>query len=165
MVVRGSVTDVAGSPIAAATVDVWQADDSGHYDSQDPQQALGNLRGVFTTDDEGRFWFRSVLPSSYPVPTDGPAGELLKTLGRHPMRPGHLHLRVTAPGFRSVTTHAFVAGDPYLDSDAAFAVKDELIVEPLRITDLSASAAYEVDIPFRLFEFRIRLVPIQEDAR
>ena len=165
MVVRGSVTDVAGSPIAAATVDVWQADDSGHYDSQDPQQALGNLRGVFTTDDEGRFWFRSVLPSSYPVPTDGPAGELLKALGRHPMRPGHLHLRVTALGFRSVTTHAFVAGDPYLGSDAAFAVKDELIVEPLRITDLTVAAAYEVDIPFRLFEFRIRLVPIQEDAR
>ena len=165
MVVRGSVTDVAGSPIAAATVDVWQADDSGHYDSQDPRQALGNLRGVFTTDDAGRFWFRSVLPSSYPVPTDGPAGELLKALGRHPMRPGHLHLRVTAPGFRSVTTHAFVAGDPYLGSDAAFAVKDELIVEPLRITDLSAAAAYEVDVPFRLFEFRIRLVPIQEDAR
>jgi hydroxyquinol 1,2-dioxygenase len=163
MVVRGSVTGVAGNPIAAATVDVWQADDTGYYDSQDPQQALGNLRGVFTTDGAGRFWFRSVLPSSYPVPTDGPAGELLKALGRHPMRPGHVHLRVTAPGFRSVTTHAFVAGDPYLGTDAAFAVKDELIVEPLRITDLSAAAAYEVDVPFRLFEFHIRLVPIQED--
>ena len=79
----------------------------------------------------GEFWFRSVLPSSYPVPTDGPAGELLKALGRHPMRPGHIHLHVTAPGFRSVTTHAFVAGDPYLGSDAAFAVKEELIVEPV----------------------------------
>ena len=78
------------------------------------------------------------------------------------MRPGHVHLRVTAPGFRSVTTHAFVAGDPYLGSDAAFAVKDELIVEPLRITDPSSAAAYEVDVPFRLFEFCIRLAPIQE---
>ena len=75
------------------------------------------------------------VPSSYPVPTDGPAGELLRALGRHPMRPGHIHLRVTAPGFRPVTTHVFVAGDPYLGSDAAFAVKEELVVEPLLITD------------------------------
>ena len=159
MVVRGAVADVAGNPIAAATVDVWQADDAGRYDSQDPQQALGNLRGLFTTDGRGEFWFRSVLPSSYPVPTDGPAGELLKALGRHPMRPGHIHLHVTAPGFRSVTTHAFVAGDPYLGSDAAFAVKEELIVEPVLITDRAAAAAHQVDAPFRLFEFAIRLVP------
>ena len=96
------------------------------------------------------------------MPTDGPAGELLRALGRHPMRPGHVHLRVTAPGFRSVTTHAFVAGDPYLGSDAAFAVKDELIVEPLQITDPLSAAAYEVDAPFRLFEFCIRLAPVQE---
>ena len=158
MVVRGTVADVAGNPIAAATVDVWQADDAGRYDSQDPQQALGNLRGLFTTDGRGEFWFRSVLPSSYPVPTDGPAGELLKALGRHPMRPGHIHLHVTAPGFRSVTTHAFVAGDPYLGSDAAFAVKEELIVEPVLITDRAAAAAHQVGAPFRLFEFAIKLV-------
>ena len=76
------------------------------------------------------------------MPTDGPAGELLKALGRHPMRPGHIHLHVTAPGFRSVTTHAFVAGDPYLGSDAAFAVKEELIVAPILITDRATAAAH-----------------------
>ena len=159
LVVRGSVADVAGHPIDGATVDVWQADDAGRYDSQDPRQALGNLRGLFTTDGQGEFWFRSVLPSSYPVPTDGPAGELLEALGRHPMRPGHIHLHVTAPGFRSVTTHVFVAGDPYLGSDAAFGVKEELIVEPVLVTDAAAAAANEVVAPFRLFEFSIRLVP------
>jgi catechol 1,2-dioxygenase len=158
MVVRGTVTGVAGDPIAAATVDIWQADDAGHYDSQDPRQALGNLRGLFTTDAHGGFWFRSVLPSSYPVPTDGPAGELLRALGRHPMRPGHIHLRVAASGFRPVTTHVFVAGDPYLGSDAAFAVKEELVVDPVIVTDAPAAAAYGVSAPCRVFEFSIRLV-------
>lgn len=132
LVVRGAVADVAGQPIAGAAVDVWQADDAGHYDSQDPRQEAGNLRGLFTTTAAGEFWFESIVPSSYPVPTDGPVGELLMALGRHPMRPAHVHLRVTAPGFRGVTTHIFLAGDPYLRSDAAFAVKDDLIVEPTR---------------------------------
>jgi hydroxyquinol 1,2-dioxygenase len=79
------------------------------------------------------------------------------------MRPGHVHLRVTAPGFRPVTTHAFVAGDPYLDSDAAFAVKDELVVDAVRITEPSTAAAHGVEALFRLFEFSVRLVRFQED--
>jgi catechol 1,2-dioxygenase len=157
-VVRGVVTDVSGRPIARADVDVWQADDAGYYDSQDARQALGNLRGVFTTNEGGEFWFRSIVPSSYPVPTDGPAGELLKALGRHPMRPAHIHLQVSAPGFRGVTTHLFVAGDEYLGSDAAFAVKPELIVTPARVTDPSVAASYEIDTPFLLFECPVRLV-------
>lgn len=146
MTVRGAVTDIVGQPIAGALVDVWQADDAGHYDSQDARQEPGNLRGLFTTTARGEFWFDSVVPSSYPVPTDGPVGELLTALGRHPMRPAHIHLRVTAPGFRAVTTHMFLAGDAYLRSDAAFAVKDDLIVAPVR----SAGAA--------LFSFTVRLI-------
>ena len=160
MVVRGVVTDVPGRPIGGAVVDIWQADDAGYYDSQDSRQPLGNLRGLFTTNERGEFWFRSVVPSSYPVPTDGPAGELLKALGRHPMRPAHVHLHVTAPGFRPLTTHAFVAGDPYLGSDAAFAVKAELIVTPTPITERSAATAYAVDPPFQLFEIPVRLVAL-----
>lgn len=140
LLVRGAVTDIAGQPVGGAVVDVWQADDAGHYDSQDPRQPPGNLRGLFTTTAQGEFWFSSVVPSSYPVPTDGPAGELLRALGRQPMRPAHLHLRVTAPGFRGVTTHVFFAGDPYLRSDAAFAVKDDLIIEPTRTADHSLVA-------------------------
>ena len=157
MVVRGRVTDTDGKPIEGATVDIWQADDAGHYDSQDPQQELGNLRGLFTTDDDGAYWFRSVVPASYPVPTDGPGGELLRAMGRHPMRPAHIHYRVEAEGFRPVTTHVFVAGDPYLDSDAAFAVKEELVVDPVRDEDPRHAAAFGVEAPFADFVFDVVL--------
>jgi len=162
MVVRGRVTTLAGHPVPQASIDIWQADDAGHYDSQDPEQEPGNLRGLFTADDRGEFWFRSVVPSSYPVPTDGPVGALLTALGRHPMRPAHIHLRVTASNYRPVTTHIFVAGDRYLDSDAAFAVKDELVVTPVRVTDPSAAAVWNVAAPFCDFEFDVRLVSHEE---
>ena len=166
MVVRGRVTDVAGHPLAGATIDVWQADDAGHYDSQDPEQELGNLRGLFLADEQGAFWFRSVRPSSYPVPTDGPVGPLLTALGRHPMRPAHIHVRIEAPGYRTITTHIFVAGDPYLESDAAFAVKDELIVAPTRITEAAIAARWKVDAPCDDFEFTVRLVSgVEMDTR
>lgn len=157
MVVHGRVTDCAGTPLAGATVDVWQADDAGFYDTQDPAQPAGNLRALLTTDDDGRYWFRSVLPSSYPVPTDGPVGELLTALGRHPMRPAHIHLRVEAPEHRPVTTHVFVAGDPYLDSDAAFAVKEALVVEPVA-RGAEDAARWDLAGPFLDFRFDIRLV-------
>jgi hydroxyquinol 1,2-dioxygenase len=162
MVVHGQVTGTDGTPIKGATVDVWQADDAGHYDTQDPAQELGNLRGLFTTDADGSYWFRSVVPSSYPVPTDGPAGELLRAMGRHPMRPAHIHYRVEAEGHRPVTTHVFVAGDEYLDSDAAFAVKRELVVEPVLDGDPEHAAAVRVDGPFADFSFDVRLVPLQQ---
>lgn len=158
MVVRGRVTDTLGVPVAGATVDIWQADDAGHYDTQDPLQDQGNLRGLFTTDADGAYWFRSVVPSSYPVPTDGPGGELLRAMGRHPMRPAHIHYRVEAAGCRPVTTHVFVAGDPYLDSDAAFAVKDELVVDPARDDDPQHAAAFGVEAPFADFVFDVVLV-------
>ncbi|HVV14713.1 dioxygenase [Amycolatopsis sp.] len=146
--VHGRVTDCTGKPVPGATVDVWQADDAGYYDTQDDEQPPGNLRALFTVGDDGRYWFSSVLPSSYPVPTDGPVGELLTALGRHPMRPAHIHYHVEATGFRPLTTHVFVAGDEYLGSDAAFAVKDALVVEPRRTRDGVLD-----------FEFDIRLVP------
>ena len=158
MVVRGRVTDTRGVPIAGAVVDVWQADDAGHYDTQDPDQDPGNLRGLFTTDSDGGYWFRSVVPSSYPVPTDGPGGELLRAMGRHPMRPAHIHYRVEAAGHRPVTTHIFVAGDEYLGSDAAFAVKEELIVDPVRDGDADHAAAFGVEAPFADVVFDVRLI-------
>jgi hydroxyquinol 1,2-dioxygenase len=158
MVVRGLVTDTDGTPIEGATVDIWQADDAGKYDTQDPAQDRGNLRGLFTTDAEGAYWFRSVVPASYPVPTDGPGGEMLRAIGRHPMRPAHIHYRVEAPGHRPVTTHVFVAGDEYLGSDAAFAVKQELVVEPVHDTDADHAADFGVEAPFADFAFDVRLV-------
>jgi catechol 1,2-dioxygenase len=158
MVVRGLVTDTEGTPIEGATVDIWQADDAGKYDTQDPAQDPGNLRGLFVTDADGAYWFRSVVPASYPVPTDGPGGELLRAIGRHPMRPAHIHYRVEAPGHRPVTTHVFVSGDEYLGSDAAFAVKQELVVDPVLDADPDHAADFGVEAPFADFVFDVRLV-------
>jgi catechol 1,2-dioxygenase len=157
IVVHGRVTHTDGTPIEGATVDVWQADDAGNYDSQDPLQELGNLRGLFTTAADGGYWFRSVLPSSYPVPTDGPVGDLLRALGRHPMRPAHIHYRVEAGGYRPVTTHLFVADDQFLDSDAAFAVKPELVVRPLEDRDPRHAAAFGIEGIFLDLAFDVRL--------
>jgi hydroxyquinol 1,2-dioxygenase len=125
--VSGTVKDVSGKPIAGALLDVWQASGEGFYDVQ--QSGGTNLRGKIRTDANGEFWFRTVLPVSYPVPTDGPVGRMLKATGRHPMRPGHLHFAIEAPGFRRLVTHLFTAGDKYLDSDAVFGVKKSLVVK------------------------------------
>lgn len=127
-VVSGRVTDGAGKPIAGALLDVWQAGPDGFYDVQKPDSGL-DLRGRFRTGADGRYHFRTVKPVSYPVPTDGPVGQMLLKLGRHPYRPAHLHFIVSAPGFEPLTTHLFVKGDGYLDSDAVFGVKDSLIVD------------------------------------
>jgi catechol 1,2-dioxygenase len=128
--VEGRVCGVDGEPVAGASVDVWQANADGFYDVQQPGvQPERNLRGLFTTDDDGRYWFRSIVPRSYPIPADGPVGELLDRTARHPYRPAHLHFLVSAPGYRTVTTHAFIAGSPFLDSDAVFGVKESLVRE------------------------------------
>jgi protocatechuate 3,4-dioxygenase beta subunit len=137
--VSGRVVDGDGKPIAGALLDVWQTSSDGAYDIQDPERPAMNLRGLFTTGADGRFFFRTVKPSSYPIPTDGPVGKMLVALGRHPMRPAHIHFIVGAPGFDPVTTHVFVAGDEYLDSDAVFGVKDSLI-EPFVLHDDPAEA-------------------------
>ena len=109
--------------IPVTSVDVWQANADGFYDVQQPGvQPERNLRGVFTTDDDGRFWFRSIVPRSYPIPADGPVGELLDRTARHPYRPAHLHFLVSAPGYRTVTTHAFVAGAEQSDDITTLAL-------------------------------------------
>ncbi len=125
--VRGHVTDPDGKPLADATLDVWQASASGLYDTQDPGQPRFNLRGVFVTGPDGWYEFQTARPASYPVPTDGPVGDLLLASGRHCWRAAHIHAIVSAPGRRPVTTHIFDAENPYLDSDTVFGVKDSLI--------------------------------------
>lgn len=156
-VVHGQITDVEGTPVAGARVDVWQADDAGHYDVQDADQPETNLRGIFTTDARGDFWFRTVKPSSYPIPVDGPVGELLTALGRHPMRPAHIHFMITAPGYRRLVTHLFVAGDEYLESDAVFGVKDSLVIDFVRHESEAEAKQYGVTAPFYLAEYTFRL--------
>ena len=153
-VVRGRVRSADGTPIPGAELDVWQASDQGFYDAQQPgAQPRANGRGLFTADADGAFWFRTVVPSYYPIPTDGPVGTLLNATKRHPYRPAHIHFIVTAPGHRTLTTHIFVAGSQYIESDAVFAVKKSLITEFALTDDPEQAARYGVHSPFFLTDF------------
>jgi protocatechuate 3,4-dioxygenase beta subunit len=127
--VDAQVTDAAGQPLAGAEIDVWHAGTDGFYDSQRPGYQLDapELRARFVSGKSGEFFFRTVVPHSYPVPTDGPVGELLAASGRHAMRPAHIHFLLRHPGYQTLVTHVFVAGDRYLESDAVFGVKPSLI--------------------------------------
>lgn len=124
---RGQVVDTDGNPIAGVEVDIWQASPVGMYENQDPGQADMNLRGKFTTDSEGRFWLRSVKPAGYPVPTDGPAGDLLKEQRRHPYRPAHIHVLLFKQGFKTLVTQVFVDDDENLETDVVFGVTEALV--------------------------------------
>ena len=132
LVMKGCVADASGKPIVGATVEVWQAAPNQLYDVQDENQPHGHLRATFTTDERGEYAFQTILPVSYPIPDDGPAGQLLRGLGRHPFRPAHIHFMISAPSYRKLVTHLFLAGDKYLDSDAVFGVKPSLVVRPVR---------------------------------
>jgi len=162
--VTGRVTGRGGEPIAGATVDVWQADADGYYDVQRPEEVPPtNLRGLFTTDAEGAFWFRTVMPRHYPIPDDGPVGELLKATGRHPNRPAHIHFLVRARGYAPVTTHVFAADSPYLDSDAVFGVKPGLVREFAVVEDPERAASLGLPDRFRTVEFDVVLLPEPDD--
>ena len=111
-------------------MDIWQTNAHGFYDVQQPdQQPEMNMRGKFQSDENGYYAFHTVKPVSYPIPTDGPVGKLLNSMGRHAYRPAHIHYIIQADGFDPITTHIFLKGDPYLDSDAVFGVKDSLVVD------------------------------------
>ena len=142
--VSGSVCGLDGKPVAGALLDVWEAGGDGFYDVQKPEGT--NLRARFRAGADGRFHFRCVKPSSYPVPHDGPVGKMLAATGRHPMRPGHLHFMIQAPGYDKLVTHLFVRGDEFLDSDAVFGVKDSLVIDFAR----NAKGAYEARYDFVL---------------
>jgi catechol 1,2-dioxygenase len=125
--VSGTVYGADGKPLAGAVVDVWQASPVGLYDNQDPAQPDMNLRGRFTTDAAGRYFLRSVHPAGYPVPTDGPCGELLRAQQRHPFRPAHLHFMVSHPGHRVLITQVFADDSEQLHSDPVFGVTAPLV--------------------------------------
>jgi hydroxyquinol 1,2-dioxygenase len=133
--VFGRVVDVAGKPVPGALIEVWQADEDGFYDVQysDLQQARG--RGHLRSDADGRFWFQTVKPEAYPIPDDGPVGDLLRAGGRGPTRPAHIHFKIDAEGYQTLITHVFADGDEYLDSDAVFGVRENLIGEFQRADD------------------------------
>ena len=121
------VCDPRGKPLEGVEVDVWQASPVGLYENQDERQCDMNLRGKFTTDSEGRFWFRSVKPAGYPVPTHGPVGDLLRAQGRHPYRPAHLHFLAFKSAYKTLITQVFVDDDEHLESDVVFGVTRHLI--------------------------------------
>jgi hydroxyquinol 1,2-dioxygenase len=156
--VTGRVVDDSGAVLAGATVDVWQANDEGFYDVQQPGvQPELNLRGLFTADANGEFWFRTIVPRYYPIPVDGPVGELITATGRHPFRPAHVHFIVSVPGHRAVTTHLFVDDSPYLDSDVVFGVKESLVREFPVVDDPARAAELGLPNPFRTVHFEVTL--------
>jgi hydroxyquinol 1,2-dioxygenase len=125
---EGQVTDLDANPLEGVQIDVWSDNEDGFYDVQQPGlQPRHNNRGVFVTGPDGRYWFRGIRPVSYPIPDDGPVGQMLGHLGRHPYRPAHMHFIVSREGYEAVVTHTFVGGDEYLQSDAVFGVKQSLI--------------------------------------
>ena len=125
----GHVLSPDGNPVAGATLDLWSTDGEGWYDVQLADAKGMRARGKIKTDTQGRYAFWTVKPVSYPIPTDGPVGKMLLLMGRHPYRPAHTHMIISAPGYEPVTTHVFVEGDKYIDSDAVFGVKNSLVAE------------------------------------
>jgi protocatechuate 3,4-dioxygenase beta subunit len=149
MLVKGRILGTDGAPIKGAKIDVWQANDEGFYDVQ--QKGLQpdfNLRGVFRTGADGSYHFKGVKPKFYPIPDDGPVGQMLEKLGRHPFRPAHLHYILEAEGFDTLITHIFDPDDPYIHSDAVFGVKEsllakfELVKDPARIAEAGFAGPY-----------------------
>lgn len=124
---EGYVRDAAGSALQGVVVDVWEPSTNGMYENQDAAQPDMNLRGRFTTDKDGYYALRCLRPHGYPIPYDGPGGDLLKMLGRHPMRPAHIHFLISAPGYEPIIAQVYDAEDKYLDDDAIFAVKQSLV--------------------------------------
>ncbi|MEW9532390.1 maleylacetate reductase and hydroxyquinol 1,2-dioxygenase domain-containing protein [Microbispora sp. NPDC049125] len=156
-----TITDTHGAPVRGAVVDVWQSNEDGFYDVQLPDQDGPVLRARFRGDEQGRLTFWSILPSEYPIPDDGPVGQMLAAVGRHPNRAPHLHFMIAAPGHRRLVTQLFVAGGAYLDGDSVFGVKDELIVD---FTPQHGPTPDGRDIAgeWRRLDFTFRIAPLAD---
>jgi len=161
----GRVLSVDGRPLENALLDIWSGDGEGNYDMQMPGETGMKARGRIRTDAAGRYWFRSIRPTFYPVPTDGPVGRMLRKMGRHPYRPGHIHMIVSAPGHLPVTTHLFVAGSPYLDSDAVFGMKESLVAQFERHPAGSGPNGERMATPFYTVNYDFRLRPADSAPR
>jgi catechol 1,2-dioxygenase len=143
LVFSGTVCSTNGSLLAGAMVDVWQASTAGEYSNFHPTVPEGNLRGRLTTDDLGRFEFETIVPPSYGIPDKGATAQLLEALGRHLIRPGHIHFKVSHPTCRSLTTQIYFEGDPYIDSDVVGAVKDSLVIGLVRNGEADTRCSYD----------------------
>jgi hydroxyquinol 1,2-dioxygenase len=164
MFVTGRVVDDEGRPISGAKVDTWHSDGEGFYDVQQTEKLHDEfaMRALLTTDDEGRFWYRSITPRYYPVPTDGPCGEILRAANRSPMRPQHVHFWVQADGYDPLITQVFLRDDPYIDRDAVFAVQDSLKADFDRHPPGAAPDGTRVDEPFVTLDWTLTLAARSE---
>jgi len=155
--VQGQIRGVNGEPVADASIDVWQSDEDGFYDVQKTTDDVGNMahsaRGKLHAQADGRFHFRSILAEAYPIPHDGPVGRMLDALGRHPWRPAHLHFWIKAPGYDTLITHVFRDGDQYLDSDAVFGVRPNLVVEWVKHEPCIAPDGTVMGTPFYTLDY------------
>lgn len=162
--VTGRVISSSGTPLANCVVDVWQADAAGFYDVQDPNWNPDNtsLRGVFETDDDGRFSFWTIMPKSYPIPVDGPVGDMMRATKRSAMRPAHIHFMVQKSGYDALVTHVFVEGDEYLDSDAVFGVRSSCVGKYVRHAAGTAPDGKKTSSPFYTLDYAFSMQSLPE---
>lgn len=152
------IVNPGGEALPGVAVHIWHSSPRGFYENQDPKQAPMNLRGVFHTDADGRFSFRSTKPAGYPVPTNGPVGDLLRAQNRHPFRPAHLHVLAHAPGYKTLVTQVFVDDDPNIDSDVVFGVTQLLIGDYVRHEE-GTPPAPDVAPPWYTFDYEFVMEP------
>lgn len=161
----GRVVSLDGEPLTNAIVDIWHSDDDGYYDVQQLEKVGGlSGRARLRTDGNGSFRFWTIKPAAYPIPYDGPVGDMLTVQARHPWRPAHMHFMIEAPGYEKIATHVFVDGDQYLDSDAVFGVKDSLIGNFVRHPPGTAPDGTAMDNGYFTLDFDFALAPIRHDA-
>ena len=151
IILFGQVLDAAGRPVADAVIDIWQTNAHGLYDLQAKDASVMDLRGRYRTDAEGRFHMRTVKPIGYSIPMDGPVGPLVRSQGRHGMRPAHIHILVAAEGYRELVTALYLADDPNIDSDTVFGVSRSLVVAPA----MGVPGAPRGDLPAVRYDFRL----------
>jgi hydroxyquinol 1,2-dioxygenase len=157
--VTASVRDSDGRPVIGARVDVWHASAEGFYENQDPVQADLNLRGTFETDANGKIWFRSIKPRGYPIPVDGPVGDLLRAQGRHNLRPAHIHFLISKPGYKTQFSQVYSSDDPNLDTDVQFGVTERLIGRYRRHEAGESAPTPDVKGPWYSLEHSFVLLP------
>lgn len=158
--VGGRIKGIGGEPVAGAMLDVWQADEAGFYDVQQPDLAEHQGRGILQADGEGRFHFQSIVAECYPIPHDGPVGRMLRALDRHCWRPAHLHFMISAPGYETLVTHVFREGGQYLDTDAVFGVRSSLIADWVRHEAGMAPNGKFMEKPYYTLDFDFVLNPV-----
>lgn len=159
--VQGRVRGIGGEPVPHADIEVWQADAEGFYDVQREGVDGAQGRAVLRADGDGGYRFWTIVAQAYPIPTDGPVGDMLKATGRHPWRPAHLHFMIKAPGYQTLITHVFRNGDAYLDSDAVFGVRSSLVADWKPHDPGIAPDGSQRDTAFHTLDFDFVLAPVR----